>query len=68
MKDKDIYQKTHIHFEQDADVVDRRGIDRRQIRGEGFTYVSTVGWICRREQARRNDDECDFNCGIRQRF
>ena len=31
--------------------------DRRKESCEGFTYVSTVGWICRRERIRRQDSE-----------
>ncbi len=32
---------------------DRRDQDRRQEPCEGYTYVSMVGWICRREKSRR---------------
>lgn len=31
----------------------RTGGERRKETCEGFTYVSTVGWICRREKSRR---------------
>jgi hypothetical protein len=34
----------------------RNGTERRQEPSSGFTYISTVGWICRREQFRRKDD------------
>ena len=37
----------------------RRG-DRRKEPCEGFTYVSTVGWICRRERVRRNGEGCHW--------
>ena len=30
--------------------------DRRKVPHEGFTRISMVGWICRRERARRKDD------------
>jgi hypothetical protein len=45
---------------QSIDLNDRREEDRRKEPGEGFTYVSTVGWICRREKLRRKDDHFDF--------
>lgn len=35
----------------------RSGLERRQNSREGFTYISTVGWICRREQFRRKAEE-----------
>ncbi|GAB6905810.1 hypothetical protein DESC_590049 [Desulfosarcina cetonica] len=35
----------------------RTGMDRRQVICEGFTYVSTVGWICRREKSRRKTND-----------
>jgi hypothetical protein len=49
-------------FDGDAESSDRRNRDRRREPCEGYTYVSMVGWICRREQSRRKDDpfNCDF--------
>ncbi len=38
----------------------RREEKRRRKESEGFTYISTVGWICRRENSRRKDDEFMF--------
>lgn len=35
---------------------DRRNQERRQIKCEGFTYIPMVGWYCRRDQSRRNED------------
>jgi hypothetical protein len=35
----------------------QREDDRRKEACQGFTYVSTVGWICRREGIRRKDSE-----------
>ena len=64
MKHKNYYKNSDDDFKQGVDVINRRQVDRRRGPGKGFTYVSTVGWICRREQARRNDDACDFNCRI----
>lgn len=34
--------------------------DRRSESSEGFTYISSVGWIDRREKRRRKDDPLDF--------
>jgi hypothetical protein len=43
------------------DVFERRdGTDRRRAPACGYTYISTVGWICRREQFRRRDDREGF--------
>ena len=33
---------------------------RRREESAGFAYISTVGWICRREKSRRKDDEFMF--------
>ncbi len=33
--------------------------DRRQTAAEGFACISVVGWICRRERARRKDDQME---------
>ena len=59
--EKETYQqKAGLNFEQEADFDDRRCSDRRKEPGEGYTYISTVGWICRREQCRRRDDPYDY--------
>jgi len=36
--------------------VEKRAGERRENSGSGFTYISTVGWICRRESTRRQGD------------
>ncbi len=38
----------------------RREEQRRREESAGFAYISTVGWICRREKTRRKDDEFMF--------
>jgi hypothetical protein len=38
----------------------RRRHKRRKAPSRGFTCISTVGWICRREQLRRKDDPNNF--------
>ena len=30
--------------------------ERREKESPGFTYITTVGWICRREKIRRKDN------------
>jgi len=35
---------------------DRRGKDRRQTECEGFVYIPMVGWYCRRDHTRRDED------------
>jgi hypothetical protein len=62
MENKEYLDEHQADFEQDADSSDRRyDNDRRKEPREGFTYVSMVGWICRREQSRRKDDPFDCN-------
>jgi hypothetical protein len=34
--------------------------DRRRVPNDGFTYITMVGWIDRRERLRRKDDP--YNC------
>ena len=38
----------------------RNGTDRRKEPARGFAFISTVGWICRREQFRRRNDPDSF--------
>jgi hypothetical protein len=61
MENKDYAKDSQLNFEKDIDCGNRRYDDRRKEPCEGFTYVSTVGWICRREQCRRKDDPFDCN-------
>jgi hypothetical protein len=46
--------------EQSHLFVNRLEEDRRRVPNEGFTYVSIVGWIDRRETIRRKDDPFNF--------
>ncbi|MGB5984000.1 MAG: hypothetical protein WBG37_01750 [Desulfobacterales bacterium] len=39
---------------------ERRGDKRRKQRSQGYTYITMVGWMDRREKKRRNDDPLDF--------
>lgn len=36
---------------------ERRAEERRRKKSDGYMYISTVGWICRRERCRREDDD-----------
>jgi hypothetical protein len=50
-------QKNRMEETVSLSVYDRRkGLERRKEPACGFTQISTVGWICRREQFRRKDD------------
>ena len=43
------------------DLFERRNNgERRKVPACGFAYISTVGWICRREQIRRKGDPDDI--------
>jgi hypothetical protein len=40
----------------EEDLKQRRTEDRRKQQSKGFTSISIVGWICRRERTRREGD------------
>lgn len=40
-----------------APPADRRATERRKSKGDGYTYIPMVGWYCRREESRRDDDD-----------
>lgn len=51
------YQKKQVGDTIPHDANEKRnGRERRKEPACGFTYISTVGWICRREQLRREND------------
>ncbi len=35
---------------------DRRNQDRRKVKSHGYIHIPVVGWYCRREKMRRDDD------------
>jgi hypothetical protein len=39
-----------------AVAIDHRNGERRKVPAQGFAYISTVGWICRRERCRRRGE------------
>ena len=41
----------------------RNGQERRKKPSSGFTCISIVGWICRREQIRRKEEPDCFTTG-----
>jgi hypothetical protein len=49
-------KKTSQKEKQTAAAIDYRNEERRKVPARGFTYVSAVGWICRRERCRREGD------------
>ena len=51
-----IDQEKQTENEQQMAMWNQRQKERREKCTEGFAYISTVGWICRREQNRRKDD------------
>ena len=60
MENKEKKTGPYVAFEQEAAFNNRRNIDRRKEPKRGFTYISTVGWVCRREQFRRKEDPAKF--------
>lgn len=59
MADNRFITKTLREAVQDTDAFRHRTGDRRKVPSKGFTYISVVGWICRREQCRRKDGKMD---------
>ncbi|MBC2713277.1 MAG: hypothetical protein HGJ94_20460 [Desulfosarcina sp.] len=57
MKEIKDNKETKFNFKQAGHRENQREKDRREELCEGFTYISTVGWICRREKTRRKDLE-----------
>jgi hypothetical protein len=55
MEKNNTREDPNVECRQDMLFSDRRDEDRRREPCEGYTYVSMVGWICRREKCRRGD-------------
>ncbi len=49
-----------LNIEHGCQFENRWGKDRRGEPNEGFTYISSVGWIDRREKLRRKADPYNF--------
>lgn len=60
IKKNNSIQNTRINFEQGPSLESRNEKDRRKEPSKGFTYISSVGWIDRRERIRRKDDPSFF--------
>jgi hypothetical protein len=45
--------------DEQAEDKNHRVKDRRQRDSKGYTYISIVGWICRREKKRRNPSQSE---------
>jgi hypothetical protein len=55
------YQKNQLNGTISQEIHERRNCsERRKVCASGFTFISTVGWICRREQFRRKEDPDTF--------
>ncbi|WP_153306379.1 hypothetical protein [Desulfopila sp. IMCC35006] len=39
---------------------EKRATDRRKETSKGYTYITMVGWMCRREKTRRKNDDFTF--------
>lgn len=50
----------HLNPELGIHLENRQEVDRRNEPSKGFTYISTVGWIDRRERRRRRDDPLNY--------
>ena len=57
MQHKEHSYRQNNAFSKDKTTNEHRLSERREKESSGFTYISTVGWICRREKSRREDDK-----------
>jgi hypothetical protein len=55
---KEAHKTEALHFDNDQCrcFENRQKQERRTEPSEGYTYISIVGWIDRRERLRRKDD------------
>jgi hypothetical protein len=54
-------QKEEQSHKQNYDLSTERRIYERRVKGSaGFTYITIVGWICRRENIRRKGNNFLF--------
>jgi hypothetical protein len=59
-KETNSIKNVQLNFEQGRYLENRCEDDRRRDSSEGFIYISSVGWIDRRERLRRKEDAYDF--------
>jgi hypothetical protein len=55
-RESDLTIKNRPRADQQQEACNHRKGERRQKAGNGYAYISMVGWMDRREQTRRNDD------------
>ncbi len=48
--------KDKSSLKQGSTLSDTRATDRRKVPSKGYIYITMVGWMCRREKARRETD------------
>jgi len=56
MQKKEKSNNQNHGFSKEITTNEHRIRERREKDCPGFTYVTTVGWICRRENVRRKND------------
>jgi hypothetical protein len=56
LRENDFTIKQRPRADQQQKGYHHRKGERRQKAGNGYAYISMVGWMDRREQTRRNDD------------
>jgi hypothetical protein len=59
-KKKNSINDPQLNIEHGIYLENRHEQDRRSELSEGFAFISTVGWIDRRERLRRKDDPFNF--------
>ena len=57
---QEINNTKNAQFNFELSRLNRWKEDRRREPSEGYTYISTVGWIDRRERLRRKADPYNF--------
>lgn len=53
-------QNEKSSLKKNSNSSNKREDERRKKESQGYTYISIVGWICRRERTRRKDEESMF--------
>lgn len=56
MKKSTIKKTFNARPDKELPVEERRQLNRRLCARHGFTYIPMVGWMCRRENTRRKED------------
>jgi hypothetical protein len=54
------FKKEDEKEDNEYDPTERRNNCRRKKESQGYLYISMVGWMDRRENGRRSDDEVIF--------